>query len=73
MSNVANVVVIDIATTGMTTVHNFAIIIIAIVMHVVIVIVMIALIDETKVHFRCRNNRQHSKQKQEQHVPNQNT
>jgi hypothetical protein len=25
------------------------------------------------VHFRCRNNRQHSKQKQEQHVPNQNT
>jgi hypothetical protein len=77
MSNVANVVVIDIATTGMTTVHNFAIITIAIVMHVAIVIViikvMIALNDETKMHFRCRNNRQHSKQKQEQHVPNQNT
>ena len=34
---------------------------------------MIALNDETKMHFRCLNNRQHSKQKQEQHVPNQNT
>jgi hypothetical protein len=34
---------------------------------------MIALNDETKMHFRCRNNRQHSKQNQEQHVPNQNT
>jgi hypothetical protein len=67
----------NIATTVMTRVHNFVIITIAIVMHVdsviVIIIVMIALIDETKVHFSCRNNRQHSKQKQEQHVPNQNT
>jgi hypothetical protein len=66
----------NIATTVVTRVHNFVIITIAIVMHVeiviVIIIVMIALIDETKVHFRCQHNRQHSKQKQEQHVPNQN-